>query len=939
LSRQPYFFGVAPVSGFRNRLFHYMERGVEFSARLIEMNNNLTGSTEAKPGTIRHPADGKEMVYIPAGTYEQGSEAGYSEEAPTHAESVPGFYMDKYPVTNAEYAAFVRAAGAAPPENPDWDNYPEYFTNYPDYPVVNVTWPMAVAYAEWAGKRLPTETEWEYAALGGGKGPYPWGEGLDGARANYADKSSEYYWRDFSQNDGYAYTSPVGNYPPNGYGLYDMAGNVWEWCSDWFFRYDDHVHDETPFSDGWGGSRVCRGGCYHSNAYDLRVARRRCVLGGGIQQSVGFRCVADSCDAPRTNPNPIIEEDLSWRAKIDAMDIKIPDNMELCVGMSPELEDEDLSRLKKLGATSIEQYVTWQTVEDAGRDEWDFTLWDKSVAQMKNAGLKWVPFLIMGPAYALPKWYRESPDFEGLYCLEHNMPSKINSIWDENFHYYIDRFIARFAAEYRDSGIIEALLLGITGDFGEAIFPDWHGNWCTQIPNLYHSHAGYWCNDRFARKHYVKYMAAKYKDINVLNAAWGANYPAFSAIGFPVPVTGGQENFRIDEHTQAAKFDLSTPEKRRFFTDFTDWYRRSMEEYASFWMGCVRKHFPDTPIYLCTGGNAAAWHAADFAAQSKLAAAAGGGVRITNEASNYPLNFSVTNWVSSACRHYGAYASFEPAGMVTERGVVCRIYNVTAAGIIGLHMYVSNFYGSEDRLDAYTENIKYLFTGKNQKDVAMFYPDDSIIMKMCAGQTETVDSGSIMQVSALPQVIFNSLRDFTDYIYADNLTVSDGILDGAKALIIPWGGYYRRETILALEAYVEKGGLLAAIAVDKMEALEDGINYIGNLFDVTGGVKAIGRGKTLYLGAAGAVAELTGNAVPDNIKIAADIFDPLYEFLTGGGAYIPDGRLDGVYTSVIDDCALLLNNSGEDKTAVIRARNGDKMEIPLPANTIVKHGI
>ena len=894
----------------------------------------------ARPAVIRHEVDGKEMALIPAGTYQMGSADDYSEEAPVHTAALQAFYIDKYPVTNAEYAKFILAAGARTPPNPDWDAYPDYFTNYPDYPVVNVTWAEATAYAAWAGKRLPTEEEWEYAALGGGKGPYPWGEGkLTGGLANYADKSSEYPWRDFANNDGFSYVSPVGHYPPNGYGLYDMAGNVWEWCADWYFAYDDHIHDTAPFSDGWGGSKVCRGGCYHSSAYDLRVTRRRRVLGGGPQQSVGFRCVADVGVKPVVNEDPLPKEDLAWRSKIDGLNIRIPENMELCVGMSPELSDEDLDRLKKLGATSIEQYVTWQTVEDAGEGVWDFSVWDKSVEQMKRAGLKWVPFLIAGPAYALPKWYRESPAFEGLHCLEHNMPTKIQSIWDKNFYYYVDRFIAKFAERYKDSGVIEALLLGITGDFGEAIFPDWHGNWTTQIPNLYHSHAGYWCGDRFARKSYVNFLKEKYKEAGALNESWGTAYPGFAAAGFPAGTTDARDGFRIDEHTQSMRFDLSSPEKRRQFVDFIDWYRGSMDEYASFWMQCTRKHFSELPIYLCTGGNAAAWHAADFASQSKLSAAVGGGVRITNEASNYPLNFSVTNWVSSACRHYGAYASFEPAGQITERGVVCRIYNVTAAGIKGLHMYVSNFYGEENRLDAYVGNIKYLYAGDNQKDVAMFYPDLSILMRACAEETENAETGSIMQVSEMPQKIFEALRDFTDYVYVDDLTIADGILNGKKAVIIPWGGYYRRATIRALEEYVRGGGLLAALAVSRMEAKDDGADAFAALFSPEGGVKAIGKGKTFYPGAPKAETVLTAGQKSERDKCLNEMFEELYGFLAGEGVYLPDGRLDGVYASIIDDHALLLNNSMEDKNTAVRKRNGEIVEMVAPANSITQVGI
>ena len=244
---------------------------------------------------IKITKDGKKMRYIPGGKYIMGSEKGYAEEKPLHEVEVAPFYMDEKPVTNGEFRAYCDAVGRGYPGSPRWEDMPDYFVNYPDYPVINISWGEAAAYAKWAGKRLPTEEEWEFAAAGGLDAPtYPWGEDdPNGKIVNYADKCCEFEWRDSAQNDGFRRTSPVGIYPANGYGLYDMAGNVFEWVENWFFPYTDTKHDTEAFKDGWGGNKVCRGGCYHSPKNDLRIARRRQVLGGGANASVGFRCVCD----------------------------------------------------------------------------------------------------------------------------------------------------------------------------------------------------------------------------------------------------------------------------------------------------------------------------------------------------------------------------------------------------------------------------------------------------------------------------------------------------------------------------------------------------------------------------------------------------------------------------------------------------------------------
>jgi formylglycine-generating enzyme required for sulfatase activity len=182
--------------------------------------------------------------------------------------STSAFYMDKYEVTNAQYRKFVQDTKHREPEF--W-NDPDY--NQPNQPVVGVSWHDATAYAKWAGKRLPTEKEWEFAARGGLRSKeYSWGdnESLACDYANYGGTSGRDKW-DRS-------TAPVGSFKPNGYGLYDMTGNAYEWCQDWYDRGKD--------------SRVLRGGSWYGSSNDLRVADRTYGTPGSRLSAIGFRCVS-----------------------------------------------------------------------------------------------------------------------------------------------------------------------------------------------------------------------------------------------------------------------------------------------------------------------------------------------------------------------------------------------------------------------------------------------------------------------------------------------------------------------------------------------------------------------------------------------------------------------------------------------------------------------
>jgi len=224
---------------------------------------------------------GVAMVLLPPATFERGCVMGdaacFADEQPRHRVTLTqGFFIHATEVTVGAYRAFGAATGRKMVEVPSWAD--------DTHPVVNVTWEAAQAYCGWAGGRLPTEAEWEYAARGGVAGQrYPWGDGIDQDRANYDGTGGL---------DVFPKSAPVGSFPANGFGLYDTAGNVWEWCADWYAERaysGEAVRD--PRGPTEGVRRVVRGGSWTSDPGRLRSSYRFSLEPATESLSVGFRCV------------------------------------------------------------------------------------------------------------------------------------------------------------------------------------------------------------------------------------------------------------------------------------------------------------------------------------------------------------------------------------------------------------------------------------------------------------------------------------------------------------------------------------------------------------------------------------------------------------------------------------------------------------------------
>lgn len=281
-----------------------LHSSIQISQSLVSQETASPAIAKAKllpkEGSSRVTAEPNPMVLIPAGEFIMGFDGRLPDEGPQHKVNLESYWIDVYEVTNAQYKKFIDATKR---------RSPAHFVNrtFPggkaDHPVTEVTWYDADAYCAWAGKRLPTDAEWEKAARGTDGRMFPWGNEFDTDKANTPQR-----WAKLKQEGD---TMPVGSFPGgvSPYGLYDMSGNVWEWTSSWYKVYPGNTHASENYGEEY---KTLKGGSwwdctFYKCGISAPVFNRSFFLRGTHNKSFGFRCAKDAAATGKTAASNVTE--------------------------------------------------------------------------------------------------------------------------------------------------------------------------------------------------------------------------------------------------------------------------------------------------------------------------------------------------------------------------------------------------------------------------------------------------------------------------------------------------------------------------------------------------------------------------------------------------------------------------------------------------------
>lgn len=435
------------------------------------------------------------------------------------------------------------------------------------------------------------------------------------------------------------------------------------------------------------------------------------------------------------------------------------------------LRDDVLAEFSKIGVTSLQSYLTWGEIEKKP-GQIDFSSYDPLVEKLKKHDLKWVPFLLLGQDYATPQWFKDSSESVYFKCLQHKKESRAQSIWNPHLPKHIERFLKLVSDHYQDKEIFESILLGPSGDWGEAIYSAGGGYYTEN----FHTHADFWCADAPPfQKQKITLKDSLFRQARKM-PNWLKVYLRRLA-KFYQKTSGENRDFL----SQDELYSVTETDKDRWI-NFVKWYFDSMTNFCEFWLKTARSYFPNTDIYLVTGGAGAPQAGADFSGQTKIAAKYNAGIRITNQGDNYPENFILTRLVSSAAKFYGSYYSTE--GINSDKGTVGRLFDAVSSGSRGIYYWALIGWGKEPYFhqnipegiltkgaELLKENSQYLLASAGSVvDTAVFFPNTAIAF-----------SPSVLD-SLYKKCV--RLREVLDFDLVDETMIKDGALRNYKYLLV-----------------------------------------------------------------------------------------------------------------------------------------------------------
>lgn len=548
---------------------------------------------------------------------------------------------------------------------------------------------------------------------------------------------------------------------------------------------------------------------------------------------------------------------------------------------------------KYAGVDAFESYIPWAVLEPLKEGEFDWREIEITEKIVREEDFLWQPFFMFNPSYATPQWFKNSPESVVFECIEHGQKSDVQSIWNPNLKKHIERVLTAFAERYGDSPTIHSVMLGVSGDFGETLYPagavGWNGH--------YHNHLGYWANDPYAQESLRSYLKEKYGDIKALNDSWNSRFRNFDEIRFLLLRTGKARNY-----------------SDRWWLDQIEWYRQEMLDWTEYWVKLAVELFPNKPVIICTGGIDEPPLGQDLSLINRLAAKYGVGIRLTNEASDYASNFAGTRLMVTGAKFFDVPFSLEPAGSVTLEGLGVRIFGAATVGADHIHYYNEQIIGNAESVETFMKDSHALIRRSPFVNVALFLPKTQL---------------DLTEGRALHDFLYKrvrNLRDYVDFDLVDKHLIGDGILENYRVLVMIDGTIMEEDTLDIIDAWIRKGGILLKTDFGEIRTVEgkpptfmDAIKKASfgtskphdNLEDLL-------KNYSLAWGD-GRIIQHPARALSQFIVRESQLVGPiLAELEYTYGDYpvnidsVLDGKADGLFVSVLEDRVLFYNSSDND---------------------------
>ncbi len=439
--------------------------------------------------------------------------------------------------------------------------------------------------------------------------------------------------------------------------------------------------------------------------------------------------------------------------------------------------------LKSLGFAMGQTDSDHLTVNEPFPSLWDWKDADAGLAAMRAAGMNWQYFPHFHWA---PDWYRKSSVFVPSIGLRSGRTLAAISIWSPDIVSWFDQCYTALAAHYGGGNDkVYALYLGIHGDFGETIFPmGWHPEEVSRFGTNGTGAPDFWCGDPSARQDFAFSIYAKYGVLSDLNAAWGTQFTAFSQVDYPpAAATPGADN-------------ISTPQVRRYWLDFLEWYYNSMTRFAGQVCQIARRHFPKSLLEIpIGGGNENVLYGQDTTVLPKIARRYGVQVRSTHGGYEpFPQAYAaMIKRIATPCKFYGVPHWLEPPGGISPDNEVGRIMEALSCGNYGFWDWGSNPVGATNVFRDYTN---FFTQEKPVVDVALFFPTTDHRL-----HPEVFFPTRLKEVGA-------KLRNAMDFDMIDEELIADGGLKPYRVLVWVEGDFVEEKTLKTLAAWIEGGGVL-----------------------------------------------------------------------------------------------------------------------------------